>query len=135
MGIFSSSRDSLLERISATKKVKVCGIKFKIKKLDMFDFADGSQVLLQMYQTYEDAREKSKSQPLKNSKIRSAYRDIFMAGVVDPALKRKNDPDDPAIFVDNLFTDPELVENLYWEIVAFTYGKKKIRLGRSLKLI
>lgn len=112
--------------VGKTRLVKVCGIRFRIKKLDVFDFASGSQIMIPKYQTYEEANEQQKQiKETDLKKIKDHYKDVFMSAVVEPQLKRKPE-DGPGMWVDNLFTEPELVENLYNHILIYTYGKKKL---------
>jgi hypothetical protein len=86
------------------KRVVLHGVEFVIKRLDPSNFLDGS-------------------------KIKEHYRDVFMAAVVSPALKRK--PEGDGLLVDNLFTEWNLSHELYFSIMEFTYGKKKLKQSSS----
>jgi hypothetical protein len=66
-------------------------------------------------------------------KLKSHYRDVFLAAVVEPKLKRTDDKGDSGIFVDNLFTDWDLAHELYEQIISYTYGKKKLMQTSSQK--
>lgn len=111
---------SLESVLNETRLISVNGVRFRIKKLDPFSYMDGSQAVAQIFQTYEQKKEISEP---NMERVRSHYRDVFMAGVIEPKLKRK--PDDEGILVDNLFTDWELANKLYAEVIDYTYGKKK----------
>lgn len=123
--LFSRNIDSLIGR---TRRVKVCGIFFRIKKLDAFDFANGSQVMLSQYQTYEDAKVQKSNSNVESElkKVKDHYRDVILASVVEPKLARKEGEE--GMLVDNLFTEQELIEGLYGQILLYTYGKKKLKL-------
>lgn len=115
----------LEDLLNAVATVKVHGIKFKIKKIDALNFMDGSQAVVQMYQSYE-AKRQDKSQ-INVDKIKKHYSDVFLAAVLEPKLCRKEEEKkDGAIWVENLFTEWTLVNELYAKILEFTYGKKKI---------
>lgn len=112
------------------KKVRVFGVKFIIKKLDITDFLDGSKVMLQSYDIYKLSKSTSGTQEesAKNiSKLKDHYRDVFLASVIEPKLSRAND--NTGMYVDNLFTEWPLAHELYNEIISYTYGKKKIKLN------
>lgn len=122
LNFFSKDLDQV---VGKTRKVVVCGIHFRIKKLDVFDFATGSKVMLPSVQTYEEAKQTEKEvKELDLKKIKEHYKDVFMAAVVEPKLKR-NLEDAEGAWVENLFTEPDLVEGLYNQILLYTYGKKK----------
>ncbi len=118
--------------INATLKIKVCGIIFRIKKMDAINFMDGSSAVMQIFQSYEDKREnkKVKSEEEKSrelERVRKHYTDVFLAAVVEPKLCRKLEDQTPGvIFVDHLFTDWALVNELYSRIIEYTWGKKKV---------
>lgn len=122
---FSSNLDSVLR---GTKKVKVKGVVFRIKKIDPLNYLDGSKSILKMYDTYEGKRKSAETATLSDADLKKArehYRDVLLAGVVSPKLVRKIEDTD-GYFVDNLFLDWDLVNKLYTEIMVFTYGKKKL---------
>lgn len=114
-----------LEDAIAPKKVKVHGIKFKIKKINPVDHLSGAKIMQQMYETYQTSDDKSRAAlAFSADKIKSHYVDVFMSSVVSPVLCRKIGGD--GIFVENLFTDWGLAEELYSAIMVHTYGKKKL---------
>jgi len=109
--------------LEETKIVKVEGIVFEIRRLNIYDYLDGSKTLTTYYQLYKSGKVEEAEANFK--KVLSHYKDCFMAAVVSPALKRVDDPKDIAIFVDELTEDLRLAGALYAEIVAYTDGKKK----------
>ena len=120
---FSKKLEDVLCR---TKKIKVFGVKFLIRKIDITDYLDGSKVMLQSYDIYKV--EKNPEVANKHfDKMKEHFRDLFMASVLEPKLSRKKD--DGGLFVDNLFTEWSLANKLYEEIVIHCYGKKKSGLS------
>jgi hypothetical protein len=108
--------------------VRIHGVKFSIKKIDTTSFLDGSKVMLQAYDVYKVEKNSPEIKSSNLEKIKEHYRDVFMAAVVEPKLHRKNG-DKNSIFVDHLFTEWDLANKLYEEIIAHTYGKKNLVLG------
>lgn len=124
---------NLNEVLGETKTVKIHGIKFTIRKLDAVHFLDGSKVLAQVFDTYkvEAVKDKEKAQA-SMKKVKEYWADVFLASVVSPVLvRKKEDAVGEAILVDNLFTEWDLVNELYAQIILFTYGKKKLRQSTS----
>lgn len=109
--------------LNETKKVKVHGIIFKIRKINILNYLDGSKVLQQAYDVYQTA--KSSDSLISEKKIREHFAQVLVAGTVEPKLSFKEE--EGFIFVENLFTDWDLATSLYNEIIAFTYGKKKVK--------
>lgn len=105
------------------------GVVFKIKKIDVENYLEGSKVLLTTYDTYKTKDQQAEAADGKMSvaKAKAHMIDILMAGVVEPQLSRKLE--DGKTFVEYLFTEPELAAGLYQAIVEFTFGKKKVRAG------
>lgn len=119
-------KKSLKEALAETKKIKVQGVLFEIKRIDPLDYLDGSQAMLAVYEKYKVG----KDGPVDglDKKIRSHYKDVLMAGVVKPKLSRK-EPAGENILVDEIFSYPNMAEDLYLAILEFTYGKKKFRFA------
>lgn len=113
---------SLESRLSETKIIRIFGIRFKIRRINALDYLNGSKSVLQIYDEYQIGKSENKEPDTK--KIISHYTEVIMAGVVEPKLSRKEDGQ--GMYVQNLFTDFELANRLYEEIMLFTYGKKKI---------
>lgn len=122
MWLFSKTLDDVLH---GTKKIRVHGVKIEIKKIDPTAYLDGSKAMTQLYDIYKVGKEPDKemTQSLMN-KVKDHYRDVFMAAVVSPKLRRK---DGEGLLVDNLFTDWDFAHNLYGQIMEYTYGKKKTK--------
>jgi hypothetical protein len=129
--IFGKKLEDVLNQ---TKKAKVCGIVFTIRKVNMLDYLAGLEVLKESYATHESVRAKTISaevKPASQDKVKRHYADILVAGVVYPKLVHKKENDNE-ILVDDMLPNWELVESLYSEIIAFTYGKKKLRQAASM---
>lgn len=114
---------TLSEYLYTTKKVKYKGIIFVIKKIDPMDYLEGQKVMISTYQTYEDKRKSPSESSMK--KVKGHITDVIMAGVVKPALSRKEE--EGKIHVDEIFRDWDLAGYLYDEILCLTYGKKKVK--------
>jgi hypothetical protein len=110
------------DHLNATKTVKIHGMKFKIKRVNILDHCSGAKVCAATYDTYKvgNAPEQSPSA----SKMKSHFIDVLMAGVVYPELSRKQD--DGKLPVENLLTDWDLTLQIYGEIISYTYGKKNL---------
>ena len=130
MGLFNYfSGGDLRSSLGKTKRAKINGVVFRIKKIDVLDFLDGSNVLARSYQTYEEKKKPAKSMNESTAKAaKKHYRDVLLSGVVSPKLCRKED--DEGVFVDDMFVDMDMVEQLYISIFEYTYGKKKVQLTR-----
>jgi len=115
-------KKTLGEHLNNTKRVKIMGMFFYIRKINPLDFLEGSNALKQAYDVYSVSNDVSKLSP---KKIHKQIIDVLMAGVVDPKLSRKDDG--TGLFVENLFTDWQLVEELHTAIYVHTYGKKKMK--------
>lgn len=128
MWIFRPFRSrNLSDVIGQTKKIKVMGVKFVIKKLDPIDTMNGSRVLQKQFDTYEV--EKKPDVPQNPEKIKTYFRDLFMACIVEPKLYRDQAEaiEKRGVWVDGLLTDLELIDGLHTAILEFTYGKKKLK--------
>jgi hypothetical protein len=108
------------------KRIVVHGVEFLIKKIDPSNFLDGSKVMIQAYDIYKLNKPTDETAKASLDKVREHYRDVFMASVLSPKLKRKEEEPE-GLFVEYLFTDWELSHELYARIMEFTYGKKKIK--------
>jgi hypothetical protein len=123
--LFGRELKNVLEE---TKNVKAKGVRFKIKKVDVLSYLNGSKVLMQHFDTY-----KTKSTlPVQMDesaakKIKEHFADVLVAGVVYPPLSHKKDEGKQCVH--DLFIDWEMVTQLYNHIMLHTYGKKKLRHG------
>lgn len=128
--IFGKNIESV---INQTKKVKVCGVLFTIKKINMLDYLAGSRVLIQAFDTHKSAASGAAQPLVSEDKIKRHYADVLVAGVVYPELThKKENENDKRILVDALLPNWELVDRLYTEIMTFTYGKKKLQHAISV---
>lgn len=111
--------------LNETKVVKISGVRFVIRKVNLLDYLAGSKVLIQAYDTHKTAGAKLAGLSIPEDKVKRHYADILVAGVVEPKLSHVKE--EGTTFVDDMFPNWEMVETLYAEIMAFTYGKKKFR--------
>lgn len=119
----------LNKHLSETRRVRVKGIKFEIRKLNALNYIDGSKSLRQAYDTYKTKG--ANAMPVQDDKkIAEHFSHVLVGGVVSPKLSYNDD--DSGIHVDKLFTDWDMVVGLYTEIMTFTYGKKKVKQLHSL---
>ena len=111
----------LKDVIGATKKIKIRGVLFTIKKIDALNYLDGSKSIKMIYDTYttESVTETSMK------RIKSHYIDVFMSAIIKPVLVRKDN--NKNVLVDEIFNDWGMAQELYESIMAFTYGKKKLQ--------
>lgn len=119
---------TLGEKVLGTKKIIVENVTFHIKKINILDHLEGYKVMLKTFETYqrEGAPKDVTASDLK--KLKAHYRDIILCGVVSPEIKMKNDAR-PGIFVDEIFNEWEMAEELYTQIVMHSYDKKKPLCG------
>ena len=125
---------TLESALNTSYRVKVHGVIFHIRKLNPIDFLTGAKAIRMHFETYKTAGQKEQLAMLEQNgdKITEHYRDVIMSCVISPKLSRKeNKPG--AIYVENLFTDWELVNELYLRIMELTYGKKKLKSLASQK--
>jgi hypothetical protein len=118
LSLFNRDLKTVLDE---TKTVRTNGVSFKIKKIDPISFLDGSQVMLQTYATYQKTTDGQKQ---SDKKVREHISQVLVAGIVEPTLSHKEDG--KGFFVENLFVNPRMVNDLYDAILTYTYGKKKI---------
>ncbi len=109
--------------LNQTKKIKVRGVLFEIRKVDVTNYLDGSKSMISTYDTYIASESEADKLNLQK-KIRDHYRDVFMSSVVKPKLYRKEKDPEDGVFVDDLFKDWDIANGLYEEIMFYTYGKK-----------
>lgn len=128
MGLFNWLKGrSLKDALSQTKKIKIRGVIFIIRRINMLDYLNGSNVMMQVYssyKTYGGTPEGANSDCLKRAK--KAYIDVFMSSVIKPKLSRDNKGESPD--VNEIFNDWEMASILLDQIIKFSFGKKKIVL-------
>ncbi len=117
----------LKSRLKAVSVVKVSGVLFHIRKIQLLDYLEGARVLYEIFSEYKTKDQKLLDDKLvKNiNKAKDYMKDVMMAGVVKPKLVRKQEDDPDAVLVDDLFDDWIMVQSLVQEILDLTYGKKK----------
>jgi hypothetical protein len=132
--IFSSGRIS--DKLDPRRIVSLHGIKFTLRKLRPEDYLSGANALVRAQDVYKTSANAGTNIDLAMiNKLRAHYRDVLMAGVVSVKCMGKEliptrkefEPGEPKIHIDNLLTDWTLAEELYAEIMLFTYGKKKLK--------
>lgn len=133
LGFFK--KKTLDSHLGETRKIKVSGVPFVIKKINVLDHLHGSQVMTEQFHVWRKSKlEGNKiNEERAFDKIKKHYTDVFVSSVIDPVIKRKEE--DCAIgeiWSERLFVDFGLAQDLYTEIMLFTHGKKKMR-GRLLK--
>lgn len=113
--------------VNETQILRVCGVKFSIRKLNPLDYMNGSKVLMKEFETYRSTKEQASSlDENKLTKLKEHYADVFMSAVVSPELTRKeNEP--YKTYVGSLFKNWDLCVGLYEGIMIYTYGKKKVK--------
>ncbi len=111
---------SLRDYLSETKKVKINGVLFLIKRIDTLDFLKGYSVLMTTYSTYDEKKKVEKVSE-SSEKLKKLFRDIIVAGVVKPQLTIKDNETDK-IHVNDVLADLDLTQKLAAAII--TYSKK-----------
>lgn len=124
---------SLQSYIGETKKVKVHGIKFTIKKVNALNYVDGTNSIRQSFDTYKNSKELAAGTIMNDKKVMEHIKNVLCGCTVHPKLVYKKE--DEGTLIDDLFVDMDLVLRLYNEIMFFTYGKKKILKLASQKSV
>ena len=114
---------SLAGALLQTKRIKIDGIIFRIRRISPLDYLAGTAALQGVHDVYKTRGESSEPPETLVKKTRLHYTDVFMAAVVEPKLKRKQD-DESGVWVEGLFSDWALANALYSAIFLYTYGKK-----------
>lgn len=128
VGMFLSFwKKSDKDKILGLKTIKINGVLFTIKKIDVTDYISGSKVLFSIWEDWSEKKRNDSEMNVNIEKTKSIYRDVFMAGVVKPKLSR-TETECENIFVDEIFNDWEMANKLYSEIMEHTIGKKKMKL-------
>ncbi len=118
--------------LNETKTVRVKGVRFKIRKVNVTDHLSGSKVLLQTYDIYKTGLEKDTIDPMVEKKMKEHFSSVLSAAVVHPRLTLKEESE--GIHVEKLFIDWDMTVGLYNEVMILSYGKKKVRqVSRATK--
>jgi hypothetical protein len=116
----------LRTHLSTAKKVKIRGVIFHLKKIQIMDYLEGARVMQEMFSVYKTKAEKTRidKEMVQNlEKAKKYMTDIIMAGVIKPELTR--DPNDSTkIHVDEIFNDWIMAQELTKAILELTHGKK-----------
>lgn len=117
-------RKSLVDLLQETKSVKIRGVVFKIKKLDVMSHLEGFKVMTKLFDTYKTKGAGVDDLDVANlKKVKECMRDIIVAAVVHPKIVLKAG-DDMGIPVDDVMKDMGLVQDLVAAVMAYTYKKK-----------
>lgn len=122
--------------LNQTREVIIEGVRFEIRKVDPTTLLRGFKAIPKTVDTYEGKRADSQVEIAADQsldKLKKYYADLFVGAVVRPQLTL-DVKDQTKVHVDELFTNWELVEELYYQIILFTYGKKKLKLLISQKV-
>lgn len=120
---------SLKSHLTSEKKISINGVNFIIRKIIPMDFAEGSQVVLKLFDTVKNGNDSltlsndPNQQMQQVKKIKKHWSELFMAGVVKPKLLLVDGPD--GVCVDEIFRDWDMASKLHDSIYEWTYGKKK----------
>ena len=114
---------SLESYIGQTKKIRVAGIRFEIKKVNALNYVDGTNSIRQTFDTYKTSKEQIGAM-LSDKKVIDHLKSVICGCTVHPRIVHKKEEE--GVLVDDLFVNMELVLSLYNEIMFYTYGKKKI---------
>ena len=129
MGWFTKKEVDFRKLLMAEKKIKIDGIPFVIRKIEVLDYLEGARVLTETFGTYKTGNEKSLASDIDVNnikKIKKYLTDVICAGVVKPKFTREDTSDDPNIIpIKELFTDWQLAQKISQEIFEYTNGKKK----------
>lgn len=125
-GLFNRRTVDLRDYLRQTKKIKVNGVPFEIKKVNIDDHLAGLNVILKMHDLYKREKPTDKTAMIEdNAKVLKFMRDFIYAGVVAPKLSLKDPPEDDAIGVSEILSDHQLAGELTSKIIEHSYGKKK----------
>lgn len=120
---------SLEQALDPHKKIKIHGIIFVIRKINPLDYLAGFKSMHQLYDVYKREDASKNMEGMKPEMIKRHYADVFLGAVITPQLARNiEDTKEPhRLWVEALFNNWEICEELYAAILEFTYGKKKLR--------
>ena|SRR3990167_679854 len=127
---FKKKEEDFKKKFFATKSVKIDGIPFVIRKINVLDYLEGAKVLSETFAIYKNGKD-----PASNiqdfdmahvNKLKKYLTDVICAGVVKPKFTREETTsNEDEIPIKELFTDWVLAQKLSQEIFDFTHGKKK----------
>jgi len=119
---FKSNIDKLL----GIKNISINGVKFKIKKIDLTSYLQGYNVLVSLYDLWNNKKEKTiEDSDRTTKKLREFYSDVFINAIVDPPFSK--DGKNETVNVNELFNDWEIAHKLFNEIFKNTLKKKALK--------
>lgn len=122
---FKTKEVSLEDYLHKTKKIKINGVVFQIKKINLDDHLSGLDVILQIRDLYRKEKNQPAAVTIENQKkISKIVRDIIYAGVVKPQLTMKKD-EPTKIHIDEIMVEKDMAEALSTAILQHTYQKKR----------
>ncbi len=113
---------NLSDVLNPTKKVKIQGVHFTIKKLDPLAYLQGYQILFKVFDDYKTTK---KAEDFDLKKLQKTFKDVIGAGVISPKLAYKEDDDGTSID-DIINSNWTMAEELCSQILEFTHSKKKM---------
>lgn len=121
--------DDFRKHFLSTKLVRIDGVPFVIKKINVLDYLEGARVMAETFATYKVSKDTAAFADVdiaNINKLKKYMTDVICAGVVKPKFTR----DDTAqnadeVPIKDLFTDWVLAQKLTQEIFDYTHGKKK----------
>lgn len=115
----------LKDYLRRSKKIRINGIAFEIRKVEMEDHLAGLNVMLKLHELYKREKPSDSNQVIQDyDKIRTFLRDFLYAGIVSPKLSMKKPVEDGYIHVDELTADADLAQKLSVAIIEYSYSKK-----------
>lgn len=123
-GFFKKKEISLRDHLRQEKKIKIDGIIFRIKKINIEDHLTGLDVIFNFYSIYKENKADPSKFPQEYKKIRKVMRDLIYAGVVRPELTMKADEKNK-IHIEEVLNEHQLAQKLTSRIIEYSYGKKK----------
>lgn len=124
-------RKKLEDIILDTKTIRIKGVKFVLRKINVLDYLEGNRVLQEVFKSSRDLSSGNPASALNDKKVKEQFAQVLCAGIVSPKLSLTDDPE-KGLHVEKLFVDWDMVNRLYEQIILFTYGKKKFKRSDSL---
>lgn len=128
---YKKRKDEFSHLFFPVKTVKIDGMKFVIRKVNLMDYLEGAKVMSETFAIYR--KEKPTVENLETAslnKLKKYLTDIICAASVKPKFVRTKEGEATLlekgqIPIDEIFNDWSLAQRLAQEIFDFTHGKKK----------
>lgn len=128
---YRKRKDEFAHLFFPVKTVKIDGMKFVIRKVNLMDYLEGAKVMSEIFAIYR--KEKPTVENLETeslNKLKKYLTDIICAASVKPKFVRTKEGkatllEKDQIPIDEIFNDWALAQKLAQEIFDFTHGKKK----------